>query len=539
MEEIGAIVRVLKEIDGRYGISTEELSRLEAEFREMKVCTPLIGRFSSGKSALLNAFLGYSEPILAEDVAPETAVPVELACTENEEERPVTIIRNDGKTERCTLDEYRERELDAGTVRCVRMALRNRALGRIPDIQLVDMPGFDAGIEMHNRSIDGYVGRSMAYLLVFPADDMSLRKTMTGVLRELCRYGMPVEVVITKRDKVESEEAYRESRAHLEDSLKKCLGDRELDWCSTSRNEGQIDSFSRMLAALQDRARDLLLTRQKELLRPELDNALRYLRARLNGSSLTESELAGQEDRLRREMSEKERASRERSEGFRNAIPGCISAVSREVRRTLQNSEAALITLIRNRQDITPMLNGLVRQSVAEGIQNHYLPLVERYLQDIAAGELEMNVDAGAVMGSFDVKKNSVVDPIVTGVGTALMTGLPMAGALLGGLYAVIGMLIHKRRQKEAEEKIRGVLNDSVFPEVLRQVEDVLRREIGKQADALEKEISCRREAREAALNKSLADLRQQIQEEQTEKERSLDAMRKDIKRLEEIRNGL
>lgn len=538
MNEINAVIKTLREINGRYGIPVETLDRLEGEFREMKVCTPLIGKFSSGKSALLNAFLGYSAPVLGEDIAPETAVPVELEYAENEDERPVTIFRNSGETERCTLDAYRELTLDAGEVRCVRIALRNRALGQIPDIQLVDMPGFESGIDMHNRAIDGYVGRSMAYLLAFPADDMILRKTMADVLRELCRYQIPIGVVITKYDKVENVEDYKSNREHLKASLKKCIEGRELVWCCTSRNEGQIDEFLQILDALQDRAQDLLLMHQKELLGPVAGNTIRYLQARLNGSDLSESELAGKEDRMRNEMGSQARALRERSEGFRNGIPDCIAAICGEVRQALENAERPLVSLVMNNQQINATLNGVVRQALASGVQDHYLPLVENYLQDVSAGELDTEVNANVVMGGFDVQKNAIVDPIVTGVGTTLVTGLPIAGLLLGGLYALVGALILKRRQKEAEEKIRAKLRGEVFPEVLRQVEDSLRKEIGKHAAALEQSLGKQRAEQEAALNKSLEDLRQQMRAEQSEKERSLEAVRNDLARLEEVLHG-
>ena len=538
MNKITAVLMTLREINGRYGIPVETLDRLEEEFREMKVCTPLIGKFSSGKSALLNALLGYSEPVLGEDIAPETAVPVELEYAENEDECPVTIFRNSGEAERCTLDAYRELTLDANKVRCVRIALRNRALEQIPDIQLVDMPGFESANDMHNRAIDGYVGRSMAYLLVFPADDMILRKTMADVLRELCRYQMPVEVVITKCDKVENEDVYTQNLAYLEESLKKYVGTRKIVWYRTSRNEGQLDSFRLMLAALQERSKELLAARQKELLGPEASNTIRYLQARLNGSALSESELVGKEDRLRKDMDAQARALRERSEGFRNRIPDCVAAICGEVQKALNNTERTFVSLVMNRHQINATLNGVVRQAIASGVQDHYLPLVDRYLQDVSAGELDTKVNANVVMGDFDVKKNSVVDPIVTGVGSTLMTGLPAAGLILGGLFALAGMLLHKRHQKEAEDQIRAMLNSEVFPEVLRQVEDSLRKEIGKHAEALEQELGKQREAQETVLNKSLADLRRQMQEEQAEKERSLAAVRGDLAQLEELWHG-
>ena len=94
MERVMGALEELKSINAAYGIDTAGISRLQAEMSEARVCTPIIGKFSSGKSALVNTILGYSRKILKEDITPETAIPAEIVYTDSED--VITIIRNDG-----------------------------------------------------------------------------------------------------------------------------------------------------------------------------------------------------------------------------------------------------------------------------------------------------------------------------------------------------------------------------------------------------------------------------------------------------------
>lgn len=144
----------------------------------------------------------------------QKAVPTELEYTDNEDDQRVSIYYISGEVGHCSVKEYVKQEirLDAGCVKSICLTLNSGGLRPYPDIQLVDMPGFESGIEVHNRSIDGYVEKSMAYLITFAADgDMILKETMGDILKELCRYDMPVIIVITKRDKVDNEQDYEKN----------------------------------------------------------------------------------------------------------------------------------------------------------------------------------------------------------------------------------------------------------------------------------------------------------------------------------------
>ena len=101
MERIIKALKELHEINTAYSLPVEPIDKLLLEVDTARVCTPIIGKFSSGKSALLNTLLGYSRKILREDITPETAVPTEIVYSPDEDR--ILIVKNDGGQEQISL----------------------------------------------------------------------------------------------------------------------------------------------------------------------------------------------------------------------------------------------------------------------------------------------------------------------------------------------------------------------------------------------------------------------------------------------------
>lgn len=154
----------------------------------------LVGRFSAGKSALLNGIL--TRDILKENQLPETALATELKYSEDER---CELIKNDGERVICQLDAVEAFDPDEfiHAVYYVNCAfLKNHQ-----DIILVDMPGFDSSIERHNKAILQYVEQASAYILVVDCEDGALSQPTIDFLNEIKLYHSNLVVVITKCDK--------------------------------------------------------------------------------------------------------------------------------------------------------------------------------------------------------------------------------------------------------------------------------------------------------------------------------------------------
>ena len=91
MEKIMGALDELKSMNTAYGIDTDGISKLQKEMSTARVCTPIIGKFSSGKSALVNTILGYSRKILKEDM--EAMGPVRLRDVEEAQQYIVTAAK--------------------------------------------------------------------------------------------------------------------------------------------------------------------------------------------------------------------------------------------------------------------------------------------------------------------------------------------------------------------------------------------------------------------------------------------------------------
>ena len=87
-----------------YGLSNEKIDKLLKEIDTAKVNIPLIGKFSSGKSALINTILKYNKKLLKEDITPETSVPTEIVYSPNR--ATAVIIKNDDTSQEIGIDEW-------------------------------------------------------------------------------------------------------------------------------------------------------------------------------------------------------------------------------------------------------------------------------------------------------------------------------------------------------------------------------------------------------------------------------------------------
>lgn len=83
----------------------------------------------------------------------------------------------------------------------VEVYLESENLKKISDFTVVDTPGFDSGIDSHNKALASYLGTGSAYVLVIDAEKGGIDDISLTFLKELSEYSSQVAILINKCDK--------------------------------------------------------------------------------------------------------------------------------------------------------------------------------------------------------------------------------------------------------------------------------------------------------------------------------------------------
>lgn len=211
------------ELDARFADQRRAVENFRAKIL-------FVGAFNAGKSALINAFLG--KYVLEENIRPETAVATEVTAEE------------------------------------------------IPDLVLVDMPGFDSGIEAHNRALVQYIGEAAAYVFVIDVTEGNVGESSLQFLDELKSYSRFFRFVLTKTDKIPPSRV-AEIAEHIGDQLESELGARTPLTITSNRDpkahdklKSLLDQFPADRLMLEKLGGEILslLNRSIELLRVQADS---------------------------------------------------------------------------------------------------------------------------------------------------------------------------------------------------------------------------------------------------------------------------
>jgi len=180
-----------------------------------ELIVPVIGAFSAGKSSLLNSFLG--EKKLPEKITPETALATEIRYSEHEYIEAVLIGDVIEEFSISDIDNIKKR---ANEFKYLKMHLNNDRLKKIEPLILVDMPGFESPLDLHNQAIMEYINRGVHYVVLTSVEDGSLTKSMIRQLENIQEYRRDFSFFLSKtnlKPKDEVEEIKQKVQEQLED----------------------------------------------------------------------------------------------------------------------------------------------------------------------------------------------------------------------------------------------------------------------------------------------------------------------------------
>ena len=536
MERIINALNEVHSINDVYNISNEKINNTLLDIDKEKVCIPIIGKFSSGKSALVNTILGYSKKILKEDITPETAVPTEIIYNLTEDN--VVLYDTKGNTEKLDINSYRNMSIDANTITHITVNLKNSFLEEIPDVMIVDMPGFESGFEIHNKAIDNYLPKSLAYIITFPADDMIVRSSVGTILKELCLHDMPICIVITKYDK--KDDSFDDTLNNLKENLKKFIGDRPIKYCFTSSFTGDADELKNFLIDIQGQSQNILSNKFKNIVNSIIDNTENYLKTTLKNSEMSESELSEEEDKLNKQLNNLTVKFSKEKENFQIAIQDCKENINRDIENALRAEESTLVAMAMNNQSISEHINTLVRRTVTTSIKKNLVPKIEKYIKKVEKCISGESIGDIHISFNVDIKEmDKGITASIVAITAGILMGIPILGAIAAGILALVNKSNAEQKRAEMKNQIRSRLNSEVYPQVLREVSHGIDTAITKQIVSINNSIDEEITNQKETLEKAMADVRSKLNEEKTKKETLLVNINNDLKRIGEIRNEL
>lgn len=537
----------------------EELSRF-------RIRVSVIGKFSAGKSTLLNTFLDYDQILLAEDILPETAIPAEL-CYGDEERVLLYPVEQDAPPVEWTVREFLRNRPTPDEARKVRLELNNRKLAQIPQIDLVDMPGFDSGYQDHNRILDEYLPGSNAYILVFSAEDATLKNNLSSILKELKlrEKEFPLCVVLTRAGRCAPQEL-DELTEKLETSLKKLVTVPFSIYRVERDDPGSADCLLNFLGDLQENYGVLLERHYHSAVLARLERACLYLRERIRNQELSESDCASQAQRIQAEMERLRTSVEQQKNKFRASLPQCAELILADVEEMLRRKKHSYVQTLIKGTSIDNRLNEDVRAAVIQGVQTHFEPKLHAYLAQVetqiqstlhllsspglsgsGAAEalgagLGMGVAAGgaaAALGSTGalgslLSSSALTAGLATSLGaSAVAVAVPVIGAVVAGITALLVWAHRKAREKEQMDKLDAELESSVFPQLLNQLaqtlENALDETIRKAEAAIDQEI----QEKQQLLQKALDDVSARQAREDAEARDTAAALQADLNEME------
>ena len=524
----------LREIKCKYGLDTEELDEVINGIEFYRVNTPVIGNFSTGKSSMINAIIG--KPLLSVDITPETAVPTEIYYGENK----VFQYDKTGVVER-RIEELPLKGLTVQTTDLVKIEYNNEFLEQIRSVNIVDLPGFDTSIELHNKAIDQYLPNSLAYLLVVSSDEPVLKESISDFLKELKEYNMPVYVVITKSNRLDEDEL-EECRKLLKKLIKRIYDQDDVTVaCVDAYGRVNIDELKDILVEIQGKTGEIFINKYSKLLRNETRYPLAYIEDRMDKECLSTSRLELEKEKLEKRMKEITVEIEKEKNNFDRQAKVCINTIRDRVKTDLESSVATISAMLESGADITDKINAIVRRSVRIGINTEFEPKLKKYVEHIAemiqiefpANEILISNISTKLSGNVIEDSAKTALPIVlAGIGAVLVNPIV---AVVGGVTGIVADTMlniknNRKRQHEIDMAANNLINE-VSEQTVASIEGEIMRYISNINEKIEKDVLRQKEI----LKKSIQDVEIDISIEESNRAKTMEALEADLKILREF----
>ncbi len=395
----------------KIGQDAASLAKRISEDKYVKI--PFVGDFNSGKSSLLNSFLG--RDILPTNILPETAVAYEIYFSENE--RLELVADGNVKKTSSSLDDIKTFSVTPSDI--VRVYVNNTDVKSLNDkgVVLVDMPGIDSGIEAHNNAILNYIKEGTVFMLFNDAENGTLRSSTVSFINEIKQYGLSVHLFVSKADKKPADEI-AQIKAQFEQTAKALIkADAQVGVTSA------VDSsygFKDVLAVLQqiDGGR-ILEEKYQTVVNAFVDSIVSQFELQIK---LTLSDKKNFDEMLDK-LSDKKRdaiAQLEAKSASAQPIDGSVDDIITDVRQALMRNSQRLAVLALNSNGNTSNFEGEVMSIIRPVLIESFKREMTEYNDALGECVRNLSVDLSSILNE-KTKGEIIASDMIEKLGGALL----------------------------------------------------------------------------------------------------------------------
>lgn len=363
----------VKEFAEQAGVPDHGLTDLTQRITHIELLIPVVGGFGAGKSTLINSLLGSN--LLPTAITPETALATELRYSETDY---IEAINSDGHTEQYDLTQFVKIKENAKNFKFLRLFLNNSNLAEIKPLILVDMPGFDAPIENHNKAILNYLNRGTHFVFLVSVEDGTITRTMHQEIKNLHLLGKSFSFGISKTD------------LRLPDDVQKVKSNISEQLVTQYNYNGNVALFD---AGSGENLKEVLTIIRPELLFKSLfiddlknhyfntDDSINLKIATLNtDKSRSEQTIQDLEHSISKIRGKKQKAIADAEKRYSTrGVDSIVNAVG----SAISNQRDSLVSLAMNSPDeFQQTINTLVRNNLLAEVKNRIEDLSDQIIQD-------------------------------------------------------------------------------------------------------------------------------------------------------------
>ncbi|MUU48657.1 GTPase [Helicobacter pylori] len=469
VEFLEQVLEVLKEVE----IDKTECSTLLASIQKQQLVIPVVGNFSTGKSTLLNRFLGSS--VLPTGITPETSLATELHYSANE--RIEAFSNNDEKTESFELNEQSFEAIkdNATKYSYLKVYLNNEALKNSAPLVFVDMPGFDSPISSHTHAILEYLERGVHFVILTSVEEGNLTKRMVRELKNLLEFDKGLSFILSKTN-LRTPSQVGEISHYIQEQIQDHLDLTTRLIHSNKDNNALLEVADKIDA---EKLFSALYLKRLKFLNSQLQNSLKSVIKSFDYSkekALEEIQALDLSVKDIEKTYEKLRANLE-EEYSSVAVGSVVKKVLEEVRE----QESYLASLTNKPNEFNSEIESIMQQSLIKNAKLEIEKINLSFSKDFCAefaslnklsSDLSVNLEHGLELGinalSVILAKNPVTRPFAL-----ILQGLkPLLKELLALLPNIIASFF--RNEEKERAKLENLIEVKVIPEVQYKLKKVL-----------------------------------------------------------------